>query len=108
MYLFNAIKDKVYRFFKGDHQEKLYTKIMDLKLPEDFIEDGKDYGGLTIRKAMEKAEIQDIKDMLHAQGVDYEDIDSDDIRIIRRALSKGANIDEVIAGIADEIDLELN
>lgn len=105
--LFNTIKDKVYRFFKGDHQEKLYTKIMDLKLPEVFIEDGKDYGGLTIRKAMEKAEMRDIKDMLHDKGIAYADIDSAEIRKIRQAFSKGEDIEAVIARIADEIDLDI-
>lgn len=106
--LFDVIKNRIYRFFKGEHQRALYDKILNVNLPEVFIEDGKDYGGLTIRKAMEKAELRDIRDMLNAQGVDYADIDIDDIRKIRSALSKGASIDEVIARIANEIDLDLD
>ncbi len=105
---FNKILSLVNKSFIGHHQQALFDKVKELKLPEEFIVNGQDYGNKTISDALRKAEGIDIKQAIIDSGCCASDIDATDIYNVRKALSEGKTIAEAAMSVAATIQNSLD
>ena len=101
--IFSMLSVRVHTILKGSHQEHLLDKISSIKLPDKLVVDGKEYGGMSIGDALEKAEQRDIRDMLHDKGVPYTDIDATDIVRVKKVIKRGKTLNEALTLVANEI-----